>query len=78
MHDSDDRLFLAGMFAGLVAGVLGALLVRERRASGPPPLPEGGLVLRARSDEVARRAERAAEEALARARQAADGGAPAL
>lgn len=46
MGESENRLFVAGVLSGFLVGVLGALLVRERRAATPEPLPEGGIVLR--------------------------------
>ncbi|MEN9939162.1 MAG: hypothetical protein RLZZ387_5741 [Chloroflexota bacterium] len=65
MGDNDNRLLLAGLFSGFVAGVLGALLVRQRAEHAPPPPPQAGLVLR-RTDEAAERARRLAGEVAAR------------
>jgi hypothetical protein len=50
MTENDNRLLLAGLLSGFVVGVLAALLSLAKRAAEPAPLPEGGLVLRRRSD----------------------------
>lgn len=50
MNNNDSRLVIAGLMSGFLVGVLGALLALARRESEPAPLPEGGLVLRRRSD----------------------------
>jgi hypothetical protein len=50
MSENDNRLLFAGLMSGLLVGVLGALLALARRDAEPAPVPEGGLVLRRRSD----------------------------
>nr|PZN29862.1 MAG: hypothetical protein DIU80_08620 [Chloroflexota bacterium] len=68
MYDSDNRLLLAGLFSGVIVGVLAALLFR-RAVSEAAPLPEGGIELR-RSDDVAARAAQIASSAVAQVRAA--------
>jgi gas vesicle protein len=72
VNNTNNQLFLAGLFSGVLVGVLGALLMR-RRGEEAQPFTTGGLVLPRRADVVAEEAERAAAEALARARMAIDG-----
>jgi hypothetical protein len=67
----DRQLFLAGLFSGFLVGVLGALLAR-RRDEEAPLATGGGLVLPRRADQVVEQAERAAAEAVARARRGED------
>jgi hypothetical protein len=70
MDESDNRLLLAGLISGLAVGVLAALLVRRSRSLEEPPLPESGIQLRRRPDEIVARANQVAADAVARARAA--------
>ena len=71
MDDSDNDLLFAGLLSGVAVGVLATLLLRRRGATVEPPPFESGLELRARPDDIVRRAGEAAGAAVARAREEA-------
>jgi hypothetical protein len=73
MHNNaDTQLLLAGLFSGVLVGMLAALLWRERAAAAPALSPARGLTLSLPAADGIERARQQATAAVAQVRATND------